>query len=627
MAGRALNLKDLIVEDQLGCRIARYWQEWNTARQDKLTLWDELRRYVYATDTTQTTNSKLPWKNKTTIPKLCQIRDNLFANYMASMFPKRKWMMWEANDEASQMAKKEAIINYASWITEQESYEKEIAKLVLDYIDYGNIFVMADWEDQTIELEDKTQVGYVGPVLKRVCPIDIVFNPIADSFDKAPKVIRSFVTLGDVKELLTRYSAGDDIEYAEDLFKYFKDIRSTAQQYGGEIKVKDSWYQMDGFTSWRTYLEGDYVELLTFYGDIYDYEKDEYLRNHVVVVADRHKVLYKKPNPSYFGKPPIWHCGWRPRQDNLWAMGPLDNLVGMQYRIDHIENLKADVFDLVTFPPLKIKGYVEDFTWQPMEKITVGDDGDVTMLTPPAEVLNANIEIQNLENKMEEMAGAPKEAMGFRTPGEKTMYEVQRLENAAARVFQEKIKQFERQVIEPTLNAMLEIARRKMTSTSIRVFDDELKFTTFMTLGPNDITGNGRIRPIAARHFAERAELVQNITNFANSPLGQDPDIMVHFSGLKMARMFEEVLDLEDYKIVMPYIRLSEKADAQRLANSHMEQVQMETQTPHGLTPDDYDEDMMMEQQLNIQDGDEQQQTTPAAGVDQAPPSGPPGLL
>jgi hypothetical protein len=41
-------------------------------------------------------------------------------------------------------------------------------------------------------------------------------------------------------------------------------------------------------------------------------------------------------------------------------MGPLDNLVGMQYRIDHLENLKADVFDLIAFPPLKIKGYVED---------------------------------------------------------------------------------------------------------------------------------------------------------------------------------------------------------------------------------------------------------------------------
>jgi hypothetical protein len=27
-------------------------------------------------------------------------------------------------------------------------------------------------------------------------------------------------------------------------------------------------------------------------------------------------------------------------------MGPLDNLVGLQYRIDHLENAKADALDL-----------------------------------------------------------------------------------------------------------------------------------------------------------------------------------------------------------------------------------------------------------------------------------------
>ena len=48
-------------------------------------------------------------------------------------------------------------------------------------------------------------------------------------------------------------------------------------------------------------------------------------------------------------------AGWRPRPDNLYAMGPLDNLVGMQYRIDHLENLKSDVFDQIAYPILKIR--------------------------------------------------------------------------------------------------------------------------------------------------------------------------------------------------------------------------------------------------------------------------------
>ena len=623
MAGRTLNLKDVIVEDQLGTRIAQKWIDWSTLRQNKVADWEEVRKYVYATDTSVTTNSKLPWKNKTTIPKLCQIRDNLFANYMATLFPKRKWLTWEPGaQEDNTKDKRDAIVNYMTWALDNDRFKTEMTKMIQDYIDYGNCFGTVEWEDQTIELEDRTQTGYVGPVIRRISPLDIVFNPIASSFDQSPKIIRSLVSMGDIKEMLTRFSKTDDQQTYEEAFKYLNEYRSNVMATSGsDLVVQDNYYAMDGFTSFRQYLESDYVELLSFYGDMYDYETDTFYRNYCITVVDRHKVLHKGPNPSFFGSPPIWHCGWRPRQDNLWAMGPLDNLVGMQYRIDHIENLKADIFDLTAFPPLKIKGYVEDFVWGPFEKIYVGDDGDVAPVAPNiGEILNANVEIKNLENTMEEMAGAPKEAMGFRSPGEKTMYEVQRLENAASRIFTNKTSQFEEQFVERLLNGMLELARRKITSASIRVFDDELKFNTFVTLTPQDITGVGRIRPIAARHFAERAELVQNINNFFNSHLGQDQAVTVHFSGQALAKMIEEVLDIADWKIVLPYIRLSEAADAQRLGNSHGEQVQKEAMTPSGIAQDDFDPDMV---------GNPGTPNGPAAsGMDQAPPGpqGPPGV-
>jgi hypothetical protein len=124
---------------------------------------------------------------------------------------------------------------------------------------------------------------------------------------------------------------------------------------------------------------------------------------------------------------------------------------------------------------------------------------------------------------MEEMAGAPKEAMGFRSPGEKTKYEVQRLENAASRVFQNKINQFE-EIVEPLMNAMLELARRNMSGTmTIKVFNDEFKTSSFQSLTVEDITGIGRIKPVAARHFAEQADLIQNVTNLTNSGLWAGP--------------------------------------------------------------------------------------------------------
>ena len=77
-------------EDSLGAGIADIFQAWNVLRDEKINDWKETQRYTFATDTTKTTNAKLPWSNKTTLPKLCQIRDNLVANYLSALFPKRK---------------------------------------------------------------------------------------------------------------------------------------------------------------------------------------------------------------------------------------------------------------------------------------------------------------------------------------------------------------------------------------------------------------------------------------------------------------------------------------------------------------------------------------------------------
>jgi hypothetical protein len=625
LAGKSLDLKDVIVEDQLGVSIARTFQQWNMLRQSKINEWAEARRYVFATDTTKTSNNKLPWKNKTTIPKLCQIRDNLRANYMATLFPKRRWLIWEADDEDSDgVDKKSAIQNYMSWTMAQPSFKTEISKCIDDYIDYGNAFGTVEWKDGRQELKDRQQVGYVGPAIRRISPLDTVMNPVAPDFERSPKMIRSLVSLGEVKEMLERMSTDENREVYKTLWQYMRNVRQSVNQFVGDLNVHNDFYMVDGFDSFRQYLGSDYVELITFYGDMYDQETDTYLRNHVITVVDRHKVIQKEPNPSYFGSPPIFHVGWRTRQDNLWAMGPLENLVGMQYRLDHVENLKADVFDLITFPPLKIKGYVEDFEWGPFARIYVGDEGDVTPIPPAFQVLEANTEIANYQAQMEEMAGAPKEAMGFRTPGEKTAYEVQRLENAASRIFQSKVAQFEETFVEPLLNAMLELARRNISALqSIRVWDDEFKLNDFAALTAEDITGAGRIKPIAARHFAERAERIQNLNNFFGSALGQDPQIKIHWSSIKTSKMIEEMLDLQDYELVMPFVRMAENADAQRLANAQEEKIITEAQTSSGLKPDDFDQDQFPQDAVAPQDSagqDPAVRPPPTASATAGPP-------
>ncbi len=591
MAGRVLDIETVMVKDGLANSIALSWNEWDNARQPKMAQWRELRNKLYATDTSTTSNSTLPWKNKTTTPKLTQIRDNLYANYLATMFPKRRCLIWEGKGKDDETAiKKDAIESYIFSRTQVPEFKQEISKLILDYIDFGNCFASVEFVDERYETEDGLKVGDVGPIARRISPSDIVFNPLSPSFRRSPKIVRSFITMGELKDTIESFSADTENGIvAKTAFDYFKNLRQEVANYAalGNFSIKGDYFSIDGFGSLQDYLSSNYVELLTFYGDIYDETTGEFLKGRKIVVADRHKVIYNEIEKSIFGTAPIFHAGWRVRQDNLWAMGPLDNLVGMQYRIDHLENLKADCFDLIAFPVLKVKGAVQDFDWGPFERIFVGDDGDVEVLSPDAQALNANLEISTIEQKMEEMAGAPKEAMGFRTPGEKTMYEVQRLENAASRVFQNKIGYFEEQILEPVLNAMLELARRNSIQTEIRTVDPSFNMAVFKQISVDDLTSVGRLRPVAARHFAERAEQVQNMNSFSMSPHGQDPDIMAHFSAFKLAKFYEEMLSLEDWDMVAENVRVSEKLETQRLANSANETLFAESQTPSGLTEGD----------------------------------------
>lgn len=286
--------------------------------------------------------------------------------------------------------------------------------------------------------------------------------------------------------------------------------------------------------------------------------------------------------PSWLGKSTKGHVSWRYRPDNLYGMGPLDNLVGMQYRIDHLENLKADAMDLAVHPPLAITGNVEEFTWGPNCEIYIGEGGSISELGKSfSGVIGANNEIASLEMKMEEMAGAPKQAMGIRTPGEKTAFEVQTLEMAASRIFQDKITNFEVNLLEPALNRMLEVSRRNMDGADmIRVMDDDLGVVQFLEITKEDITASGKLRPVGARHFAAQATMVQNMMGLVNSPLWTDPGVRGHFSGKAVAQMVEEILGLEKFSIYRDNAQVFESFETQQLVSQAQEELEVTNATP-----------------------------------------------
>lgn len=579
MAGKVLELQQELDKnrDNLAEQIAGMWQRWNGQRQEWLAQKAELRNYIFATDTTTTTNSSLPWKNKTTLPKLCQIRDNLHSNYISALFPNERWLKWEGKTIQDEQ-KRNAIQQYMDNKVKESDFRLVMSKLLLDYIDFGVCFATVEYVKETTKDEESgaTLDTYFGPRAVRIDPRDIVFNPVAVDFAHSPKIIRTIVSEGELLQMME--DNPEDAALASTIRRR-DEFKRKLGSYTKEDCGKAVGFSVDGFGNMYEYFQSPYVEMLTFYGDYHDPRSGTFRRNMKVTVVDRMFVVEEKEHPSWFSQAPIYYCGWRTRQDNLYAMGPLDNLVGMQYRIDHLENLKADVFDLIAFPPIKVKGDVEDFTWGPMEQIYINSDGDVEMMAPNAQALQADMQIQILEAKMEEFAGAPREAMGIRTPGEKTAFEVQQLQNAAGRIFQEKIINFEVMIVEKVLNAMLEISRRNIdVADTIRVFDTDDKVATFMSVSKDDITAKGRLRPVGARHFAEQAQVVQSLMGIANTAVWQD--IKPHVSTENLAKMLEHNLSLGGWDIFKTNVAVVEAQATSQLVNQSQAMLEEEANVP-----------------------------------------------
>jgi hypothetical protein len=126
---------------------------------------------------------------------------------------------------------------------------------------------------------------------------------------------------------------------------------------------------------------------------------------------------------------------------------------------------------------------------------------------------------------------------------------------------------------------MLEVAVRNMQGADIlRVMDDDFGVANFISITKEDITAKGKIRAIGARHFGQQAQLMQNLTGIANTALW--PKIEPHFSDKAMAKLVEDLLQLQRFELYSDNAGIMDKLDSQRLMNQGQEDLEVEANTP-----------------------------------------------
>jgi hypothetical protein len=460
------------------------------------------------------------------------------------------------------------------------------SSLLDDWIQTGNCFAGLEYVRES-HVDDLGQEigGFTGPRLYRISPKDVVMNIAATSWERSPKIVRILKSMGD---LAREIDEKPELGYTRELLAKLQSNRQAvrhAQHIGEGDLLKSNALVADGFSSIQDYYNSDLVEILEFTGDWYNRENGEFLKDHVITVVDRAFVVRKEPVKSWTGSSYLYHHAWRKRPDNLMGMGPLTSLIGMQYKIDKLENLRADVFDQIANPTVVETGNVEFFGTRgaPGQRYVVEEGGSVNFLRPDSTALGADLQISQTMALMEELAGSPREAMGLRSPGEKTKFEVQTLDNAANRIFREKIFSFERQFIDPILNDMLEMARRNIDGVDIvRAEDNVFGAAEFLEVTREDITAAGKLFASGSSHFERQANAVQNLNTVFGSPMGQM--INPHISRIQLAKTLEDLVGVEEHVLVQENIGIIEDLQSQSIAQQGAQQLQEEAVTDGGIT-------------------------------------------
>lgn len=536
--------------NQIASAVSMKYDQFQQYRVTNRSSWQEIESYLYATDTTSLAGGNAH-DHTTHIPVISSVKEELEAILYAAVMPHEEFLGWRPYD--ANAASKNVRTKVSQYIRNRHvlnNFEKTLRKLIQDLVIYGNCFVQVCYVD-----ERKNGVGYVGPKPIRISPYDIVFDPTRDSFESTPKIVRQMVSIGEFFSIAKNFP----VPINEEVLKRVMDRRGTYTALSRTELNKSSQYVPDGFTNMEAYYASSFIEILWFYGDVYDEDANELRPNRCAVVVDRVDLLaeYEELDPN------IFKGSWSEKPDNLWSQGPLDKIVGLNYQINHRENSKSDALDRYIHPDKVFMGDVEEvYNSETGQTIYLAPEGGgVRDLVPDTTVLTADLHQDRLMQQARTAAGLPPQLMGFRTPGEKTLGEVQQLDDAALRKFLHKAEQLELDMIEPMVAAEISIGRKYFNSVIDAVTMDEDGSPVILEITKADLEANGKLVPMGARRFKRQNQQLNMLMTLANSNLGNL--IGSHIKPYSLAQAVEELGGFGQFTIIEKFGAMLESAEAQ----------------------------------------------------------------
>lgn len=568
-----------IKADSMASNIAHDFIKFRASMQPRFEDNKELQEYLFAESTRTTANGGKGgdgggWSHSTHTPILKYIRKNLVSQYMRYLFSSRKWLELEDGTMEDQTLENiDKIEGYLTTKHRQSNFRSTIYEMVNDDLCVHGIMIgKLDWiaESNPDPRTGRPNRGYTGPKLSRIRPEDIAFNLRSTDFYNTHKIVRYLKTMG---EIVREMNENPSLGWSQEAFEQAKKYRLHAKG-GKQFEHDDSTARLagEGINTWDEYFRSGEVEILEFYGDLYDEAEDKLYKNHVITVIDRLHVLRAEPLDTWSGRPHIFCAFYEKRRDCLWGQGPLETLVGMQYMINHIRNGVSSSMDKVLNPKWLQIGEVQlpDDFHAPDAIVRIDEaEGSFSPLAPDLSFLSALPQIDQLRAEMEMYSGSIDITRGLPTPGEQTLGEVNILNSNANSTFQDTVVKIERDFITPVVQAEIELANQYLNGTDSITMMGEEGTKEIMEITREDITTNGRVVAVGASHFIEKAKRIADLNNMLQTA-SANPEMKQHMSSIKLAELYEEAMDVKKGDLVSPFIAIDEQMEAQ----NHAEELQ-----------------------------------------------------
>jgi hypothetical protein len=304
---------------------------------------------------------------------------------------------------------------------------------------------------------------------------------------------------------------------------------------------------------------------------VYDKATNEVVPDRLITVVDGSCVLFDVEEPNCR----IFKGTWKPRPDNLWGQGALDNIIGINYMINHRENGKSESLDRMVYPDRLYAGEVEevyDENTDQMKYLTT-EGGTVQDIAPDASVLSYQTEIDQYEARARRAARLPQQLSGFRTPGEKTAQEVQTLNDGAFRGFINRAEQFEQDVLEKVVSSELMLARNNYSGAIPVPSQDEDRLYEFLEITKDDLSTNAKLIPYGSRRFSRLLQQQAGLQQLAAGGLAEL--IRPHMDTWKATEAVDHVFGFQEFEMFDKFASISEEVERQQLTQQAQQELAM----------------------------------------------------